>query len=1305
MSPPLAASAEFSHGPQRPRRVPLLPGLNVGRSYYDYHSYGGSAKRYRSAGPDVIAISDGPDLFNQVLMGDGVWYLHAGDRPALRLAHRPYWPNSYIKPDLIPGLGVSGDLYFAALTDEGTVPLHLRARVEARFRPGEAEWRCTVPRSREPGPHAPSAATAHGTHIRTTAAVTRTARGADPATESEGAPSANAVPAVDASGAIPRSSHLRLRARPLVSTNGCVLLLEGNTALAVRLDLAAGPDAGTHRLRTPPPPRLSAGHVVLDHPEFPYTRVVAGTTAGAGAAIDVQSDTCVVLTLRPGAGLLLVWGYTDYDRDGVAAAYRRLEERPFAAPGWVAQMRGRWFEHWVGRCLHPEQRFRELMARFPETAAEAREFWHPRRRLRVETPEAELDTVVNRAAVDLRYQFEYPAFIHGILGWNKYGKINFGYYAADDAGMHREAADSLHFISGSQDAGGRQRYLSAAFHSIGWAEEVDFYFVEQVWHHYRWTADRAFLEALYPAARRSLEHALAASDPHATGIMTGYYEFWQNDAHSRGGKCVVHGALAWGALTAAAGMAQILQRDEDAARYRDYAALVQRRLERELWHEQTGAFGSAEWNGDVRPRPETQEQFLPALRGLGSARQRRRAARYLRDRFLLRPQAGVTLELINDWWPIFWSHHYVANGDALLSVLAAARNGDIDGYWPLVRSIVQGALTSSDGSLRSTQDNAGRGTGLRHTAEVQAPLLQMVVEGLFGIRPAVHENRLLVRPNFPRHWPHARLQRPGLTLRYRRQESPAPTVTIEVTCDLPRRITVELPVRGEVRSATVNGTAVAPRYTADVGAARLTLDSAAPAGGNQHVFVVTLAPEAQVAVPERVVVGNEAPCRVSGARIQGWEERSGRVAATAIQPGAATLRAEAEGPVTGFLRLSTGQAEWDEPVDLEAVPPWEVVERLAPALVNDRATVVSPRLDLPSRSLLLEVSNNTSRRLCGQARVLDRSAAVSVAPGATQPVRIDLSPVWSALSPGTLPVAVTMDGTSARRAAVTWLLADPPRRWSGGRTDRAGRPVRRLQRRRRPPLRSPLPLAAGLHRLRRRGGQAPAAARTRRARLRPASLAHGATRLGLPAGTYLWPGAGHSSRVRSAVGVAAAAAALRAAARPAVPHRRTPHAGAGGHRAVPAVAQHGADRPHLRRRCPPPGEALSADRQPDQDGQELLPGRRDRDSLRHRGSAAPVAGAAAHHQLHGAAVLPARLPRSVRTFQRRSVQLRTGRGRENPQSRGAGSDSGPDARRHRHRAALRRQRDAARPAGPQRPAGSDGHRCQVMSVSSASAAS
>ena len=52
MTPPLAAGATFEHGPRRPRRVPLLPGLDVGRSYYDYHSHRGSPKRYRGDGPD-----------------------------------------------------------------------------------------------------------------------------------------------------------------------------------------------------------------------------------------------------------------------------------------------------------------------------------------------------------------------------------------------------------------------------------------------------------------------------------------------------------------------------------------------------------------------------------------------------------------------------------------------------------------------------------------------------------------------------------------------------------------------------------------------------------------------------------------------------------------------------------------------------------------------------------------------------------------------------------------------------------------------------------------------------------------------------------------------------------------------------------------------------------------------------------------------------------------------------------------------------------------------------------------------------
>ena len=81
--------------------------------------------------------------------------------------------------------------------------------------------------------------------------------------------------------------------------------------------------------------------------------------------------------------------------------------------------------------------------------------------------------------------FEYPAFMHG-LTYAKYGKINHGYYGFETAGMHDEVADSLKFVSGTQDVKGRQRYFMTTFAISDWHEDMDFYFTEQVWWHWRW---------------------------------------------------------------------------------------------------------------------------------------------------------------------------------------------------------------------------------------------------------------------------------------------------------------------------------------------------------------------------------------------------------------------------------------------------------------------------------------------------------------------------------------------------------------------------------------------------------------------------------------------------------------------------------------------------------------------------------------------------------------------------------------------------------------------------------------------------
>ena len=175
----------------------------------------------------------------------------------------------------------------------------------------------------------------------------------------------------------------------------------------------------------------------------------------------------------------------------------------------------------------------------------------------IKTPDERIDTVINNTAAVLRRQYEYPSFVHG-LAWLKYGKISCGHFGCEGTGYHEEVADSLRFISGTQDLRGRQRYFEPVFSISSWSKEQNFYYVCHVWHHYCWTRDREFLEQMWPSVLRAMEHGLLSSDPDGDGVMTGYYEQWNCDGHGRGGKSAIFTGMAQAALMATERMAQIL---------------------------------------------------------------------------------------------------------------------------------------------------------------------------------------------------------------------------------------------------------------------------------------------------------------------------------------------------------------------------------------------------------------------------------------------------------------------------------------------------------------------------------------------------------------------------------------------------------------------------------------------------------------------------------------------------------------------------------------------------------------------------
>lgn len=139
--------------------------------------------------------------------------------------------------------------------------------------------------------------------------------------------------------------------------------------------------------------------------------------------------------------------------------------------------------------------------------------------------------------------------------------------------------------------------------------------------------------------------------------------------------------------------------DDSVQRYGAFASKVLEQLRRWLWNREVDTFCSAEGNGCLRPHAEAQERFLPVARGVADPMEMYIAMRYVRDTLFLNPRPGLTLELMNDWWPIGWSHHYVANGDTALSVLAACKAGDIDNFWPALKTVSESAYRSESATL------------------------------------------------------------------------------------------------------------------------------------------------------------------------------------------------------------------------------------------------------------------------------------------------------------------------------------------------------------------------------------------------------------------------------------------------------------------------------------------------------------------------------------------------------------------------------------------------------------------------------
>lgn len=1018
---------DMGYGPQNPSSIPVLPPLKLGRSAY------GNTGGHRTPGKEDYQPLEGGGFFKHngslyynLVTTTGVWWLLTGDRPCAAITGIPVI-GGYASPAVLPHTGVGGRLRIAIGVDGAFKWLDKFESIDVFHFPGSTRWVC---RDFKTGVVA---------EVKITQFVKTFGFTAE----------------LEVSAVQDRTVEIRW----LFGKTGCSpdFYWEFDETKPVRAfeNKAGGADSTV----------VGEKMARLRNMNFGYTEVFAGLSDDkpvygkcSASSLEIKEENaeipdftdvfteegaCIMLASVPGTDssgkcrsrFLCVWGYNGYSVEEVEKAYRRLEYRPFADQGWLEGMKAEWFDHWIGRGLQPEAKFKELIDDPGTAIKEAEAFWGAQfERLKIKTPDPLFDNAVVSTVARLRMQYEFPGILHGLM-YNKYGKINCGYYGFDASGYHTEVENSLKLISGTQCIKGRQRYFTPAFALSPWAEEVNFYYVEQIWYHYRWTGDLEFLKAMWSSARRALEHALNVSDPDGDGIMTGYYEMWNCDTLARGGKCALHTAMGWAALRAAAEMAKILG-DTDRSnpfvsgsrqgpyppeyhlRYKKHADKVEEQFLQQLWNKDAGVWCSAEWNGSMRPHPASHEENYHIRRGLGPPMQNYSAMRYIRENLHLRLQSGDAVELQNAWWPIMWSHHYVADGDTCSSFHSACAAGDVNSFWPLLKSVANTAYTGSDTALYHATGSQSQ--------EIDTMFVHAVIDGMFGIMPFLGSNLIVVRPSLPSQWDFVEISLSEISYTYKKSRD---MITLKASTPVKRAVTVELPVESAVRSVRVNGREAAYSATASVNCCRVKIESPESC---IHEFQVEIEEKKPMVEGNRsVVVGKEATFMAYNCEVGNVYDLQGKMAKTKVERNDGfyeiILTPGETGKYTVFTELRCSNIAWLCPLDLDVRKPWRIIQNYTPADGRERPAVVSPKLDREKNVLHLEVENNLEDDIHGAAEFTVCGTTfkkdVILLSKSITPVVLNLGNGLREVTPGSLRVEMKLGGCADSAEAVDWKPA------------------------------------------------------------------------------------------------------------------------------------------------------------------------------------------------------------------------------------------------------------------------------------------
>ncbi len=461
----------------------------------------------------------------------------------------------------------------------------------------------------------------------------------------------------------------------------------------------------------------------------------------------------------------------------------------------------------------------------------------------VETPVDWLNVAVPCSSIGMDAAYYPPVYVHGTMAWNipfpgwrtTYGPTAYGWhdnvkteYAYYIASQTTES--NKRFTRADPNLGYGQQAQDSRFYGKGRIQKDNLFynfqtqFFDQAIYAWRATADPELEKILRPALELQLEWARDCFDPDGDSVYESYINCWPTDSQwYNGGGTAEESAYAYTGHRAAADMARRAGDTEKIAFHQFMADKIKAGVLASLWVRKKGHMGSYREQLGLR-RLHTDAWlysiFLPIDAGMLTWQEAAQALHYTewgleRQKMSFGGQRCWT----SNWVPSKFSVREMFAGDNYHLALAYYQTGLPEDAWELLKGTTLEAMFNEAVPGAITVPKGGTDFN-----DCTSMFCRLIVEGLFGYVPDYPNEKVTVRPGFPRAWDHASIRTPDYSLAFKR----GPGVDhYECSLRQPARLCLELPIyAGHVEEVTVNNKKTEWETVPGIGRTlvRLTLD-------------------------------------------------------------------------------------------------------------------------------------------------------------------------------------------------------------------------------------------------------------------------------------------------------------------------------------------------------------------------------------------------------------------------------------------------------------------------------------------------